>query len=177
MSIESDANAVDDSEESRPSSAASAAPYGGESDHVDELEGLDAADDDVDAPRPIDRVFEHWIFGDDPLWGLLGVALTGFFVLWYFFHFAHLTSDIHRGYGDSAFDIGLYDQGVWLLSRFHAPFITMMGRNLFGDHTQFQMVLMVPLYWIRPDATTLLIAQAGLMAAGAIPCTCWRCAA
>src|SRR5512143_2877279 len=63
-------------------------------------------------------VFDHWIFGDDPLWGVLGVAITGFAILWYFLHFAHLTTDIHRGYGDSAFDIGLYDQGVWLLSRF-----------------------------------------------------------
>src|SRR5215207_11272408 len=56
------------------------------------------------------------IFGGHRLWGVLGVAVTAFAMTWYFLHFAHLTIDIHRGYGDSAFAIGLYDQGVWLLS-------------------------------------------------------------
>ena len=102
-------------------------------------------------------------------WGVLGVAITGFAVLWYFLHFAHLTTDIHRGYGDSAFDIGLYDQGVWLLSRFHAPYVTLMGRNLFGDHTQFSLLALVPLYWIHAGADTLLYVQALMMALGAVP--------
>lgn len=117
----------------------------------------------------IDRVLGHWIFGDRRGLGALAVLITLSMVLWYWVHFARLTSDIHRGYGDSAFDIGLYDQGVWLLSRFHAPFVTIMGRNLFGDHTQFSLLALVPLYWIRPDATTLLIVQALVMALGAVP--------
>jgi uncharacterized membrane protein len=107
--------------------------------------------------------------GDDPRWGVLGVAITGFAMLWYFLHFAHLSTDIHRGYGDSAFDIGLYDQGVWLLSRFHAPYVTLMGRNLFGDHTQFSLLAIVPLYWIHAGADTLLYVQALMMALGAVP--------
>ena len=48
----------------------------------------------------------------------------------------------------SAYDFGLYDQGIWLLSRFHNPFVTLMGRNLFGDHTSFILIFLVPLYWI-----------------------------
>jgi uncharacterized membrane protein len=119
--------------------------------------------------NPVDRVLAHWIFGEAPVWGVLGVAVTSFLVFWYFFHFGHLTSDVHRGYGDSAFDIGLYDQGVWLLSHFHAPYVTLMGRDLFGDHTQFSLIAMVPLYWLRPDATTLLYVQAFVMALGAVP--------
>ena len=109
------------------------------------------------------------IFGDHRVWGVLGVAVTGFAMTWYFLHFADLTTDIHRGYGDSAFDIGLYDQGVWLLSRFHAPYVTLMGRNLFGDHTQFSLLAMVPLYWIHAGADTLLYVQALMMALGAVP--------
>jgi uncharacterized membrane protein len=109
------------------------------------------------------------IFGDHFWWGVLGVAVTGFAMMWYFLHFAHLTTDIHRGYGDSAFDIGLYDQGVWLLSRFRAPYVTLMGRNLFGDHTQFSLLVLVPLYWIHGGADTLLYVQALMMALGAIP--------
>jgi uncharacterized membrane protein len=114
-------------------------------------------------------VSEHWIFGPDPLWGTLGIVGISLCMLYYFLHFGHLTSDIHKGYGDSAFDVGLYDQGLWLMSRFHAPFITEMGRNLFGDHTQFLLIALVPLYWIRPDATTLLWVQAAALALGAVP--------
>src|SRR5947199_2031923 len=78
-------------------------------------------------------------------------------VLLYFVWSARLSVEIHRGYGTSAFDIGLYDQGLWLLSHFKAPFVTLMGRNLFGDHTSFTLLLLVPLYWIHPDPSTLLV--------------------
>jgi uncharacterized membrane protein len=77
-------------------------------------------------------------------WGL--VAL----VAGYTSYFTRTTLDVHHGLGTSAYDFGLYDQGVWLLSRFRSPFVTLMGRNLFGDHTSFVLVLLVPLYWIAP---------------------------
>lgn len=111
----------------------------------------------------------HWWLGDDPRRGRVGVAISAAFVLAYFLYFALVTSAVHNGYGDRTFDIGFYDQGVWLLSRFHAPFVTLMGRNLFGDHAQFTLLALVPLYWLRPDATTLLWVQAAAMAAGAVP--------
>ncbi len=90
-------------------------------------------------------------------------------VLWYFQWSARLSVDIHQGYGTSAFDIGLYDQGLWLLSHFKAPFVTLMGRNLFGDHTSFTLLLLVPLYWIHPDPSTLLVVQALVLALAAVP--------
>jgi uncharacterized membrane protein len=58
---------------------------------------------------------------------------------------------------------------VWLLSRFKAPFVTIMGRNLFGDHTSLILLLLVPVYWIYPHATALLVIQSGLLALGALP--------
>jgi len=121
------------------------------------------------APVRTHVVWDHWIFGPDPLVGVIGLLVAAACILAYTVHFGHLTSDVHRGYGTSAFDIGLYDQGLWLLSHLKAPYVTLMGRNLFGDHTQFMLVTLVPLYWIRPDATTLLWAQAFLMALGAVP--------
>jgi len=54
------------------------------------------------------------------------------------------TVDIHRGLGTSAYDFGLYEQGIWLLSRFESPFVTLMGRNLFGDHSSFILLFLVP---------------------------------
>ena len=87
----------------------------------------------------------------------------------YFVRFALLSVQVQDGYGAPGFDMGIFDQGVWLLSRFHAPFVTVMGRNLFGDHTSFVLVLAVPFYWIWPEAQTLLVMQAFLLAAAAVP--------
>jgi uncharacterized membrane protein len=68
-----------------------------------------------------------------------------------------------------AFDMGIFDQGVWLLSRFKEPFVTILGLNLFGDHVSFIMLAFVPLYWLWPGPETLLVVQALVLAIGAIP--------
>jgi len=58
---------------------------------------------------------------------------------------------------------------MWLLSRFKAPAVTLIGRNLLGDHTSFILLLLVPAYWIAPGAGTLFFLQSAALAAGAIP--------
>ncbi len=84
-------------------------------------------------------------------------------------YFLAMSVEMHRSLATSAYDFGLYDQGIWLLSRFHSPFVTLMGRNLFGDHTSFILLLLVPLYWLIPSSSLLFIVQATAIAAGAIP--------
>jgi uncharacterized membrane protein len=90
-------------------------------------------------------------------------------MLAYAVYFSRLTIEIYRGYGSPGFDMGIYDQGVWLLSRFHAPFVTIMGRNLFGDHASLILLLVTPFYWIYPRAPTLLVLQSVSLALGALP--------
>jgi uncharacterized membrane protein len=90
-------------------------------------------------------------------------------VLLYAWYFTSLSLEMHRGLGTSTFDYGLYDQGVWLISRFKAPFVTLMGRNLFGDHTSFILILLAPIYWVAPGAGTLLGTQSLAAALGAVP--------
>jgi uncharacterized membrane protein len=87
----------------------------------------------------------------------------------YVFRFGLLSVQVHDGYGTPGYDMGIFDQGVWLLSRFHAPFVTVMGRNLFGDHASFILLLAVPLYWLWPHAQALLVLQTCLLAAAAVP--------
>jgi uncharacterized membrane protein len=87
----------------------------------------------------------------------------------YVLRFGQLSVSVQDGYGTPGFDMGIFDQGVWLLSRFHAPFVTVMGRNLFGDHTSFILLLAVPLYWIWPRPQTLLVLQTVLIAGAAVP--------
>ena len=80
-----------------------------------------------------------------------------------------IAIDLHNGLGTFSYDVGLYDQGLWLLSRGHAPFVTLMGRNLLGDHASLILLLLLPLYWIAPSTITLLVVQAIVVAGGAIP--------
>lgn len=82
---------------------------------------------------------------------------------------AYLQVDMHNGLGTFSYDVGLYDQGVWLMSRGRAPFVTLMGRNLLGDHASFILVLLIPLYWVIPGTSTLLVLQAMAIAGAAIP--------
>ncbi|MDQ3980470.1 MAG: DUF2079 domain-containing protein, partial [Actinomycetota bacterium] len=87
----------------------------------------------------------------------------------YIWLFASWTMRHHDGLGTQAFDFGLYDQGVWLLSRFKRPFVTLMGRNLFGDHTSFILLPFVPVYWLIPSGKVLLFSQAAALGLGALP--------
>jgi uncharacterized membrane protein len=90
-------------------------------------------------------------------------------IVFFFVRFALLSVQVQDAFGAPGFDMGIFDQGTWLLSRFHAPFVTVMGRDLFGDHTSFVLLLAVPLYWIWPEAQTLIVLQVFLLAAAAVP--------
>ncbi|HEY2300511.1 MAG TPA: DUF2079 domain-containing protein [Acidimicrobiales bacterium] len=87
----------------------------------------------------------------------------------YALRFSLLSVNVHNGYGTPAFDMAIPDQAIWLMSRFHAPFSTVMGRNFFGDHTSFILALLVPLFWVYPHTAALLVVQSMLLAAAAIP--------
>lgn len=81
----------------------------------------------------------------------------------------YLTVRNHYGFGTAGFDIGIFDQGVWLLSRLQIPFVTVRGLHLFGDHTSFVLLALVPLYWVFPSAAVLLVVQSLALGAGAVP--------
>jgi uncharacterized membrane protein len=87
----------------------------------------------------------------------------------YAVNFGTITVDMLRAYQQPAYDMAMPDQGIWLLSRFHDPFLTVAGRNLFGDHPSFIYLVLVPVYWVYPHTAVLLVAQAMLLAAGAVP--------
>ncbi len=96
-------------------------------------------------------------------------VLVGLLIVAHTWYFTAVSLQVHHGLGTSAYDFGLYDQGVWLMSRFHAPFVTLMGRNLMGDHTSFILVGLVPFYWLFPSAGTLLFFQSLAIGLGALP--------
>ena len=98
---------------------------------------------------------KHWAF----------IALVVAYVLW----FSYLSWKLYYGYGYPPFDLAIFDQGLWLLTHFHIPFVTVMGRNLFGDHTSFILLLFAPFYRLFPEPQGLLGLQVLAIAAAAIP--------
>jgi len=87
----------------------------------------------------------------------------------YVWLFATWTLRHYEGFGMQAFDFGIFDQGLWLMSRFETPFITINGRHLFGDHTSFIMLFLVPFAWVMPTAHVLLLTQAAALGGAAVP--------
>lgn len=126
--------------------------------------GDDAAGDDRDrrvgrVVRAVDRVAG----APTATWVVVGLIAV------YTAYFTNRTLAIHHGLGTASYDSALYDQGMWLMSRFEAPFVTLMGRNLMGDHTSFVLVFLVPFYWFVPSAGIMFFAQAFAIGAGALP--------
>jgi len=72
----------------------------------------------------------------------------------------------HAMFGTQIFDLGIFDQGVWLLSRFKEPFVTFRGLNLFADHSSWILFLITPLYWIWSDVRVLLLLTVLAVTAG-----------
>ncbi len=66
----------------------------------------------------------------------------------YAIHFSMITVAMLHAYEQPAYDMAVPDQGIWLLSRFHDPFLTVAGRNLFGDHPSFIYLSLVPVFWV-----------------------------
>jgi uncharacterized membrane protein len=72
----------------------------------------------------------------------------------------------YTNFGIHAFDFGIFDQGLWLLSRFEEPFVTVRGLHLFADHSSYIMFLLVPLYWVLPFQEVLAVFIVAAVAAG-----------
>ncbi len=117
----------------------------------------------VDLRETLAAVHRRW--SQVTVWHTVAVCSSLVYGMW----LALRTTRSHFGLGTSAYDFGLYDQGVWLLSQGKAPFVTLMGRNLFGDHTSFILLPLVPLYWLFGSTGLLFVVQAAVLASGALP--------
>jgi len=93
----------------------------------------------------------------------LGVTLGVFVVV-----FTAATWTAHARFGTYGFDVGIYDQGTWLLSRARAPFVTVRGLDLLGQHAAYIMVLVAPLYRVWADPRLLLLLQVLFLALPAV---------
>lgn len=110
----------------------------------------------------LDNVVQ-WVKRRDPVRWALGAMM----VVWSFI-FIRLGWERHVRFATFGFDLGVYDQAVWLLSRFKEPFMTIRGLHFWGFHSNYAIVLLAPFYWLGAGPLFLLVVQALTQASGAI---------
>ena len=115
------------------------------------------------------RLWDRVATGSDRLpispWaGVVAVAISVYVVV-----FGTLTWRQQSNYGEFGFDMGIYDQSIWLLSRGRVPYNTIRGINYFGHHVNVITLVFVPLYWLGAGPHLLLLVQTVCLAAGAVP--------
>ncbi len=120
--------------------------------------------DDVEqfgAERP--TVFERAIDCFEPARTVLFVCIV-VWIAWFF----RLPLVRHERFQTFGFDLGIYDQGVWLLSQFRDPFVTVRGLDLFGHHMNPFLLVLAPFYRAGGGVEFLLAVQVLAQASGAI---------
>src|SRR5690349_22973123 len=103
-----------------------------------------------------------------------GRALAGSLTLLAFAAYAAISVYRHEHYASNAFDLAVQDQTVWGYSRLEFIHNTVLGiPNLLGDHFHPILLVLGPFMWLWNSAGVLLVAQAVLLAAAAIPIYLW----
>lgn len=97
------------------------------------------------------------------------VAILSLAIATYVSVFGVLTWNQQTNFGTFGFDMGIYDQAIWLLSRFEEPFVTVRGMNFFGHHVNLTTVLLTPFYWLGAGPRFLYLVETLMLATGAIP--------
>jgi uncharacterized membrane protein len=102
-------------------------------------------------PRGIlDRLSGWWPRGagrEEWLRELLPRLLFLLLLLGYTIVMYRLVWQRHDRFGTFDYDLGMYDQGIWLLSRGRG-FMTVRGMHVFGHHANLGYLLLVPFYWL-----------------------------
>ncbi len=84
--------------------------------------------------------------------------------------FLFLGSSLRHGmFLSSAWDMGIFDQALYLISQGQVPFSSYMGFHVLGDHAALILYPLALLYKIHPDVHWLLATQAIALASGVIP--------
>lgn len=75
----------------------------------------------------------------------------------------------HALFQSSAWDLGIFDQAVYLISSGATPISSFIGFHILGDHAALILYPLSLLYKIYPDVHWLLAVQATALALGTIP--------
>jgi uncharacterized membrane protein len=146
----------------------------GDDEAVDDADGPEVAPADASSDEESDEQPTGWL---DRLLGRAMAKLASIHpAAWLMFAgvviftivFARLGVRRHDTFGTWAFDLGIYDQGFWLVSR-GKSFITVRGIDFWGHHVNLIALAFAPFYWLGAGPAFLITVQAGALGAGAIP--------
>ncbi len=101
----------------------------------------------------------------DPWPAAILAAMVGL----YWLVFGFLVYRQQSNFGTFGFDIGIHDQGIWLVSQGKTPFDTVRGLDYFAHHVNVISMLFVPFYWLGAGPHLLIVVHTLDVAAGAIP--------
>ena len=74
-----------------------------------------------------------------------------------------------RGFGTWSYDMGIYDQAIWLVSRGGQTFMSVRGLDVWGHHFNPVFYLLAPFYWLGAGPSFLYVVQNTLLGLGALP--------
>jgi len=89
-------------------------------------------------------------------------------VIAFAYNFGSLGVQNQRNFGTWSYDMGIYDQAIWLTSRGHS-FMSVRGMNVWGHHFNPILLFFVPFYWLGAGPAFLYVVQACGLALGAVP--------
>jgi uncharacterized membrane protein len=75
----------------------------------------------------------------------------------------------HTLFQSSAFDLGIFDQAVYLISQGQPPISSFLNFHILGDHVTWAFYLLALLYKVYPDVHWLFAVQAVSLAVAALP--------
>lgn len=75
----------------------------------------------------------------------------------------------YESFGSWSFDMGIYDQGFWLVSRGGQSFVTVRGLEFWGHHLNLIALAYAPFYWLGAGPRFLYVSQAFALALAAVP--------
>lgn len=110
------------------------------------------------ASGPPERLVLRW--RDDPAGMAAGAVLATIGFALGGLRYSHWWS--------TGLDLGLFDQGIWLLSQGRNPRLTIIDDNLFADHLSLVLVVFAPLYRVAATPAWLIGGQAAALGA-AVP--------
>jgi uncharacterized membrane protein len=79
------------------------------------------------------------------------------------------SSTRHILFHSAAFDLGYFDQALYLISQGQPPIVSFWGFHFLGGHADWILYLLAPLYKIYPSVYWLLALQAIALSLGVIP--------
>ncbi len=115
---------------------------------------------DTDVKAESDRLSSQAVAGRVMLWLAMGVYIA---------YFGALTLFRHEHFATSTFDLGIFDQSVWIIGRDGDPVLSTRGLHPFADHFTPLLFLLSPLYRLWNSPNILLILQTAILALGALP--------